>query len=211
MSSWGNTDNHNQKPKWDVERETREIIQLPVFAGNTAGNTIISVVYNDGGQNNVANIGVQAGQYVYFWANGVGDPAGGQKGNGTPGFFASNTTVSSTSGNTITLSTALFGAVTTSFIVEFDKSISYNTNKPVETTYNSDTILVTPSRKANSNSTTFAQGYGGGSIGWVHYQRKVNSDGTVRIIPETLVALANPVAANTTSGNTSFGQLFNGV
>ena len=50
MSSWGNTDNHNQKPKWDVERETREVIQLTVLSGNTAGNNVISVSYNDGGQ-----------------------------------------------------------------------------------------------------------------------------------------------------------------
>ena len=211
MPTWGNTDAPNAKPKFDYERTTREVVQLYVTTGNTAGNNIITVSYYDGAQNNVANIGVSAGQYVYFWANGTGDAHGGQAGNGTPGFFASNTTVSSTSGNTITLSTALFGAVTTSFIVEFDKSISYNTNKPVETTYNSDTILVTPSRKANSNSTTFAQGYGGGSIGWTHYQKKVNSDGTVRILSECLVALANPVAANTTSGNTSFGQVFTGV
>ena len=199
MSSWGNTDNHNQKPKWDVERETREVIQIAVYSGNTAGNNIIQLSYLDGGANNVSNIGVATGQYVYFWANGTGAANGGQNGNGVPGFFASNTTVSAISGNTITLSNNLFGTVSNTFVAEFDKSISYNTNKTVETTYNQDTILVTPTRKANSNSTSFAQGYGGGSVGWTHYQRKVNSDGTVRIISECLVALANPRSEEHTS------------
>ena len=47
--------------------------------------------------------------------------------------------------------------------------------------------------------------------GWVHIQKKTNNDGTVRYLKETLVALANPVAANTNSGNTSWGQAFTGV
>ena len=33
MPTWGNTDNHNQKPKFDAERETREVIQLYVGTG----------------------------------------------------------------------------------------------------------------------------------------------------------------------------------
>jgi hypothetical protein len=205
MPAWSNTDAPNAKPKWDVERQTRETLQFGVFAGNTAGQNMISIAYNDGAQNNVANVGVAVGQYVYFMANGFGAP-GGTAGNGYPGFFASNTQVSAISGNTITLGTALFGAVTTSFGVEFDKAIVYNTAKPVETTYNQDTILVTPSRMANAT-----QQVGDVSAGWVHIQKKVNNDNTVRFIKETLVALANPVAANTNSGNTSFGQMFTGV
>ena len=70
MPTWGNTDGHNQKPKFDVERETREVLQFNILTGNTAGNNIIQVAYNDGFQNNVANIGAAAGQYVYFLANG---------------------------------------------------------------------------------------------------------------------------------------------
>ena len=49
------------------------------------------------------------------------------------------------------------------------------------------------------------------SQGWVHIQKKTNNDGTVRYLKETLVALANPVAANTNSGNTSFGQFLTGL
>ena len=87
MPTWGNSDNHNQKPKFSRDRETREVVQLAVATGNTAGNTIIVLSYTDGGANNVANIGVAAGQFVYFWPNGVANP-GGQAGNGIPGFFA---------------------------------------------------------------------------------------------------------------------------
>ena len=70
MPTWGNTDAANQKPKFDLERTTREVLQFTVRTGNTAGNNIIQVAYVDGGQNNVANIGVAVNQYVYFLANG---------------------------------------------------------------------------------------------------------------------------------------------
>jgi hypothetical protein len=208
MSAWKNTDaNSNQgKPKMDSLRTTRENAQLYVLTGNTAGNNIIQVSYNDGGQNNVANIGVTAGQYVYFWANGFSDNKGGQAGNGIPGFFASNTTVSSTSGNTITLGTALFNTVNVGFGIEFDKAISYPTAKTTEKTYNADTILVTPTRIANS-----AVSIGNVNAGWVQIRKKTNSDGSVRYISETLVALASPVASNTASGNTSWGRAFSGL
>jgi hypothetical protein len=205
MPAWSNTDAPNAKPKWDVERQTREVLQFGVFAGNTAGNTMISVAYNDGGLNNVANVGVAVGQYVYFMANGFGAP-GGTAGNGYPGFFESNTQVTAISGNTVTLGTALFGSVTTSFGVEFDRAIAYNANKPYDVTYNQDTVLVTPTRRANNTVAV-----GDTSVGWVNIRKKTNNDGTVRYINETLVALANPVASNTNSGNTSWGQAFTGV
>ena len=210
MSSWTNTDafSNQGKPKWDVERTTRDNVQATVFAGNTAGNNVISINYLDGGANNVANIGITAGQYVYFWANGFSDNKGGQAGNGIPGFFASNTTVVSTSGNTITLSSNLFNTVNVGFGVEFDKSIVYNSGKTMTKTYGSDTVLVTPTRLANN-----AVAMGDVTPGWVHIQKKVmNGDtGNPRYIHETLVALANPVASNTNSGNTSWGQAFTGV
>ena len=119
MPTWGNTDAVNQKPKFDYERTTREVLQFTVLSGNTAGNNRISVSYNDGAGNNVANVGVAVGQYVYFWANGFGQN-GGQSGNGVPGFFKSNTTVSGISGNTIVLGTNLFNTVNVGSGVEFD-------------------------------------------------------------------------------------------
>jgi len=224
MPAWGNTDAHNQKPKWDLNRETREVLQFNVLTGNTAGNNVIQVSYNDGGLNNVANIGVAAGQYVYFMANGFGAP-GGTAGNGYPGFFASNTTVSSISGNTVTITPALFGPVTSSFGVEFDKAIVYNTNKALEANSGVDTILVTDTRLSNTanyagnnnrNSANLGSGItyaqiGNMNSGWVRIQKKINNDGTVRYLRETLVALANPIASNTNSGNTSAGQIFTGL
>ena len=221
MPTWGNTDAANQKPKFDLERTTREVLQFIVRTGNTAGNNIIQVAYTDGGQNNVANIGVAVNQYVYFMNSGFANP-GGTAGNGYPGFFASNTQVSTVSGNTITLSTNLFNTVSAGFGVEFDKAIVYSGQGGVGTiaanTYNQDTILVTATRASNvlSGTANVAPGIsasqiGSLSTGWVHVQKKTNADGTVRYLKETLVALANPTAANTGSGNTSFGYFLSGV
>ena len=205
MPAWGNTDNHNQKPKWDFEREVREFAQLTVATGNTVGNTIITVTAYDGGPSTLANIGVAAGQYVYFWPNGTA-VVGGESGNGVPGMFESNTTVASVSGNTVTLAEGLYCNVLTGSTIEFDKAIVRNSAKTVDFTYNSDTVLATPTRIANTEINS-----GGVFQGWVHVQKKVNNDGTIRYIRETLVALANAQASNTASGNTSWGTAFPGV
>jgi len=207
MPTWGNTDTGNQKPKFDYLRQTREVLQFIVSSGNTAGNNVIRVSYNDGAQNNVANAGVTSGQYVYFMANGFALP-GGTAGNGYPGFFASNTTVASVSGNTITLTQNLFNTVNVGFGVEFDNAINYGTTAGANT-YFLDTILVTASRTANGNNAI--ANVGNMTAGWVHIQKKVNSDGTVRYLKETLVALANATASNTSSGNTSFGSIVTGL
>jgi len=207
MSAWSNTDNHKNKPKWDVERETREVVQFTILTGNTAGNNVIQVSYNDGGQNNVANVGVVANSYVYFWAAGANN-VGGQSGNGVPGFFTSNTQVLSTTGNTITLGSNLFGPANAGWTVEFDKKIAYSSSKANDSTYNADTVLVTPTRLANNTVSM-------GNIvpGWVNITKSKNggADGAVRYRHETLVIFSNPVASNTNSGNTSWGQAFTGV
>jgi len=208
MSAWSNNDNHNSKPKFNYEREVTTAVQIPVYAGNTAGNNVIKVNYYDGAQNNVANIGIVAGQYVYFWAQGNTASNGGQAGNGVPGIFASNTQVLSTSGNTITLSTALFGAVTTAFTAEFDNATVYNSNKPYEVNYNADTVLITPTRMANAvfagtaNSGSYNLNSGMSHAGW-NKVTTFTGGRAGRVQTETLVILANPTAANTLSGNTS--------
>ena len=208
MSAWSNNDNHNSKPKFNQERETTTAVQLPVFAGNTAGNNVISVKYNDGGQNNVANVGIVAGQYVYFWAQGTSASGGGQSGNGVPGLFASNTQVLSTSGNTVTLSTNLSGTVTTAFTAEFDNAVVYNSNKPYEVNYNADTVMITPTRMANAifagtaNSGSYNLNSGMSHAGW-NKVTTFTGGRAGRVQTETLVVLANPVASNTISGNTS--------
>ena len=208
MSAWSNNDNHNSKPKFNYEREVTTAVQIPVYAGNTAGNNVIRVNYYDGAQNNVANIGIVAGQYVYFWAQGNTASNGGQAGNGVPGIFASNTQVLSTSGNTITLSTSLFGPVTTAYTAEFDNATVYNSNKPYEVNYNADTVLITPTRMANAvfagtaNSGSYNLNSGMSHAGW-NKVTTFTGGRAGRVQTETLVILANPTAANTLSGNTS--------
>ena len=135
MPTWGNTDAPNAKPKFDVERTTREVIQLALFtSANITSNSsnTIQLVYNDGAGNNVANIGVAAGQYVYVAGQGV--TTTGVSANGYPGYFGSNNTVVSVSGNTVTLSANISSNIAVGTVIEFDKAIAYNANKTVETT-----------------------------------------------------------------------------
>ena len=199
--AWGNTDVKAQKPKFAVERQTREFLQLTVANTALLANTVVTVSYNDGAGMNVANIGVLAGQYVFALYNGLGGTS--TSGNGLPGFFSSNVTVKFISGNNIVLSQSGVTYPAAS-IIGLDKDIVFNTNKPVIQTYNSDTVLVTPTRITSQNNLI----NGSISVGWVHVQKKTNADGAVRYIRETLVALANAVASNTSSGNTSWGQAF---
>lgn len=206
MSAWGNTDNHNQKPKSSFEREVRENFQTLVATGNTAGNTVITVTSYDGGPSTLANAGVSSGQTIYFWANGFG-ANGGQGGNGVPGMFASNSTVQSVSGNTVTITPGLFGNVSAGWGVEFDKVIAYQAGENLSH-YNGDTVLATATRLANT------VGFTAGSTahaGWVKVTTGTGGRAG-RVQTEVLVALANPVAANVISGNTSnSGVYFAGV
>jgi len=206
MPTWGNTDVVNQKPKFDYERTTREVLQLTTANTTTSGNTIVTIVYNDGAGNNVANIGVVVGQYVFI--AGQGTTGSAVSSNGYPGFFKSNNTVTAISGNNVTLATGVKSSVAAGVVIEFDKAISYNAQEQLAN-YNQDTILVTASRAANGNNTVAQTG--NFSAGWVHIQKKTNADGTVRYLKETLVALANATASNTSSGNTSFGSVVTGV
>jgi len=210
MPAWGNTDNHNQKPKFDAEREVRQVVSLSTANTTTAGNTVVTLVYNDGAQNNVANVGVAIGQYVYF--------STGLAGNGTPGFFASNNTVAAINGNNVTLTVGTFNTTAPGTVIGFDKGITYNSNKTSEVNYNADTVLVTPTRLANAvfsgtylSANLANSGGAAAHTGWV--KTTTGTGGRAgRVQTEVLVALANPVAANTLSGNTSnSGTYFAGV
>jgi len=193
MPTWGNTDASNQKPKFDYERQTRDTVQVALSAQAVAGNNTINVV---------SATGIVAGQYVYV--AGQGTQPSGLSADGYPGFFESNTTVISVVGTTVTLSANVTSNVAVGTIVEFDTAIAYNVNKPVELNYNQDTVLVTPTRIANTI-------VGNVNEGWNHTFKKINNDGTVRYLNETLVALANTQAANASSGTTSAGNIFPGV
>jgi hypothetical protein len=193
---WGNTDVANQKPKSPNTRNVREVIQLQLGAWANTGQNAMTLIYNDGAQNNVANIGIASGMYTYVYRNGLGATAPG--GNGYPNMFASNNTVNIVSGNTINLTNNLFANTPPNTWIEFDKVLSYNTNKPVEKNYNQDVVLVTPTRLANASFAT----NGTAHAGWVKVTTGTGGRAG-RVQTEVLVAMANTVAANVLSGNTS--------
>ena len=136
-----------------------------------------------------------------------------------------NTVLAITSGGTGTSNVVLTNAVTTTIpngtLLYFCDSIPYaRVTGAANTTANvfSDTILVTAGRLANTQNTTYGGGsnvpqvkLGNGNTGWNLIQRKINNDGTVRFLKETLVALSSPVASNVSSANTSANSIFGGL
>ena len=201
--TWGNTDASGSKPKFNVERQVREVKQLITANSTAAGANVITFIYNDGAGNNVANVGIVVGQYVYATNLAFG---------GVAGYFQSNNTVRSISGNNVTFTNNTFGIITAGITVGFDTNIVYNTaNNPNSILANTfaDTILVTASRMANANTSLTSNS--GFNAGWVHVYKKTNNDGTVRYLRETLVCLANASATTTASGNTHDGQIFRGL
>ncbi|NDB87173.1 MAG: hypothetical protein EB127_31495 [Alphaproteobacteria bacterium] len=193
MSAWANTDSIYDKPHIPVERQVREYVYLTTANLTLSGSRTIQ--FTGTGAADVANQGVTANMYVVVANSGV---------SGEAGFFASNVVVSSVSGNIIVLSAVTTGNIAAGATVEIDKGIVYGAGPA--NTYNQDTILVTPSRLANSTVNVAAVG-----PGWSYVQKTTNNDGAVRYRKELLVALANPVASNTNSGNTSFAQVYTGV
>lgn len=186
-----------------MEREVRQAVTATTANTTNIGNTVVTLTVYDGGPSSAANLGIVAGQSVYFVT--------GTAGNGYPGFFASNTQVSSVSGNNVVLTNASFNTTPAGAVVTFDKSIVYNSNKTYEVNYNNNTVLVTPTRLANaifagssqySNTALSTSGAAAAHIGWVNVVTGTGGRAG-RVQTEVLVALANPVAANTLSGNTS--------
>jgi len=198
MPAWSNNDNHASKPKWVAEREVREQYMATVANTTTAGNNTITFTYYDGtASSNLSNV-LTVGDSVinnFYGANGYS------------GFFASNVTVSYITGNTVIFSSNLYTPLPAGQVVEFDMAISRNKSKVLAAGYNANTVLVTPTRLAN-NSVYM----GDITPGWVNINKTTNGgDGAVRYRHETLVALANPTASNTNSGQTGWGTAFTGV
>lgn len=191
MSAWSNTDLYaNTKPKFPELRQVREVYQTTTANSAASGAATIVFTYNDGGQNNIANAGVIVGSYAY----GAGLTA-----NGTSNFFAGNTRVTSVNGNTVTFNAGTTAIVPAGTLIEFDQQIRWQTGPA--NTYYQDTVLVTSSRAANASWGATNHGEGA-HTGWVHV---VSGTGgrLGRKQVETLVCLANPVAYNPLSGNTS--------
>jgi hypothetical protein len=218
MSAWGNTDKLEDKPHWPAERTTRPGLDTAnaggtslVFSANIATLAITG-----------AGAGVAANANTLYFQTTAGIKAGMAVtqttsssnlayNSGEGGFFAGNVTVASVTNGTVTLNPApgqgfaLRGNVSVGDTFIFGNAISYPTGT-YETTYWKDTILVTATREAN-NTVSVTHG----NQGWVHIRKKINNDGTTRYLSETLVALANPVASNTTSGQTSNTNVYTGV
>ena len=199
MSAWSNTDAANSKPKFPELRQVREVYELRTANSTASGVTTITFVYNDGGQNNVANVGVIVGSYAY----GLNLSA-----NGLSNFFAGNTRVTSVSGNNLVLSTITSGVIPSSTPIEFDNQIKWQTG--TANTFNQDTILVTATRLANASWGATSHGEGA-HTGWVHV---VSGTGgrLGRKQVETLVCLTDSTARNPLSGNTSnTGTYYGGI
>jgi len=204
MPAWGSTDSIYSKPLFPVERQVREFVTLVTANTTNSGNTVI--VFQGTGAATAANQGVVAGMYITTPGSGNRGVTSNTGVSGEPGFFVSNVAVVSVTGNVVVLSAATRGIISPGTTLEFDTAIVYPANT-VANTYNQDTILVTPTRLANNTVNVSKT-----STGWMYVLKTTNGgDGAVRYRTEVLVALANTLATNTASGNTSTGRIFSGV
>jgi hypothetical protein len=221
MPLWGNTDAANNKPHFSNLREV-----LPIASFITANATAI-------GANGItftsnANFStLSAGMFVYSSdANNAISRANKDlsviDGN-EMGFWKSNNTITqidTANSKILVRNNAMFTLASGSTVV-VGNAISYHAStsgfsSPVNAA--NDVILVTTTRMANTSGTTGAGGsnvantkLGAINQGWNRITRKINSDGTIRFLKETLVALANAQASNTSSANTSANAIFGGV
>jgi hypothetical protein len=215
MALWGNLDFANNRPMMPNAREV-----VSVATGTTANLTL-------GGSRVLvftANVSsaVQPGVHVYGEGDATGNVSRVAKdasisGQNKIAFWRANNTVASVSGNTVVLNNILTGNFVAGRLVYFANTILHDANTTYGN-YANDTILVTGSRMANTKGTVY--GYGStvantllGSVnqGWNKITRKINNDGTIRFLKETIVCLANPIASNIQSGNTSSNAVFGGL
>ena len=213
MPLWGNTDDANNEPHFSQLREVVPTGSLvtsnAVLSGNkvwfttTVPSTITAGMYVYGGDDANNAISRVAKDLSFFDQNDIG-------------MWRSNNSVSAVSGNTITLTNNVSGIYGPSKTVYFATGLSRGT-RPDSNAAN-DTILITTTRMANTSGTAGRAGstvsntqIGSTNAGWNRITRKINNDGTIRFLKETLVALANPVASNTSSANTSANAIFGGI
>lgn len=213
MPLWGNIDAANNEPHFPQLREVRVVTSLTttnaVLAGNQvwfSANVPSTIVANmwvygaDDANNAISRVNKDLS---FFDQNDIG-------------IWKSNNTVAAVSGNTITLTKNVAGTFGAGKAVYFAQNILRHTGAANNAA--NDTILITSGRMANTQGTTFGGGstvantrIGNTNAGWNRIIRKINNDGTVRFLKETLVALASPVASNTTSANTSANAIFGGL
>jgi hypothetical protein len=219
MPSWGNTDRANSKPNFSEMREVRAIADLVTANATLAGTNEIIFTTNP------ADAGVANGMIVYATAN-----------NGLSRFFdasiidandidfkRSNNTVkllrTGAANIRIQFANNTIAPIAAGEIINFATAINYGTNAQAQ--FANDVILVTGTRMANTQGVTAPLAGGGSTVantklgsvnqGWNRITRKINNDGTIRFLKETLVALANASASNTSSANTSANAIYGGL
>jgi hypothetical protein len=218
MPLWGNTDAANSIPLFSQIREVRPVLSFTTANLTTQGNTI--VLTSSTGLSTLAN-----GWYVYAIEANTGASANVSRlakdlsyvDQNDVDFYRSNNVITNanTLGSYIQLTNNLAGNLQGGSIIYVGNTINHGTASLENV---NDVILVTPGRLANTKGTNGAAGsdtsntvLGNISTGWVRITRKINNDGTVRFLKETLIALANPVASNTSSANTSSNAIFGGL
>jgi hypothetical protein len=215
MPVWGNTDAANSKPLFPSMREVRAVAQLTTANLTAAGANTITFT------SNATFSSLSAGLYAYsldannalarFFDTSIVDQ------DDVDFYRANNSIRSIDTGNTrITFANNTVAILAASQTIYFGTAINHGANAQAQ--FANDTILVTGTRMANTSGTSGAGGstvantkLGSINQGWNRITRKINSDGTVRFLKETLVALASPVASNTSSANTSANAIFGGV
>ena len=216
MPLWGNTDTANNKPHFSQFREVTPVTTVTTANATTAGNTIITT-----SNSNFSSIAV--GQYLYSVDanNAISRSAKDLSilDSNEQSFWRSNNTIRviDSGNNRIQFANPVMGTLATGSVIAVGTGLAYHAGTTASVGAN-DVILVTSTRMANTQGTTGAGGstvantkLGSVNQGWNLITRKINSDGTIRFLKETLVALASPTAANTQSANTSANAIFGGL
>lgn len=218
MPSWSNTDAANSKPHFPDMREVRPVATLVTANATLLGTNVITFTTNP-------TLTVANGQYAYALANNALSrffDASIVDQNDVDFWRANNRVSSMTTAvadKRITFVGNTVQPIAAGETVYFGTAINYGAN--TQANFANDTILVTGTRMANTQGVGAPLAGGGSTVantrlgsvnsGWNRITRKINSDGTVRFLKETLVALASPVASNTSSANTSANSIFGGV
>jgi len=216
MPLWGNTDTANNKPHFSMMREVAPVGSFITANATTAGITLV-------GTSNTGFSAFTANMYVYSADanNAISRHAKDLSildGN-EMSFFKSNNSIATVdaANATITLVNPVMATLASNSTVYIGQRLAYHSGTTA-LTYANDIILVTSTRMANTLGTANAGGstvantkLGNVNAGWNRIVRKINNDGTVRFLKETLVALANPIAANTQSANTSANGIYGGL
>jgi len=217
MPLWGNTDTANNKPHFP---ELREVVPVTTFVtANATTSTSNTIVVTSNARLSL----VSAGMYVYSADanNAVSRSAKDLSiidANEASFWRSNNTVISVDAANSIfRLENPLMATLAAGSIVYIGQRLIQHTGTIAANAAN-DTILVTASRMSNTQGTIYGYGstvantkLGNVNAGWNRITRKINNDGTIRFLKETLVALANPIAANTQSANTSANAIYGGL